>query len=109
MSGIHILLSDSHGIYLPQGFVEKFDMSDWHGVSAEDHEILSAGPEHEFYWDAWENILNTASHIDEDGMQWKLWQDGDLFAICEDRMTAEEYKNFFGEEKEVACVILKSN
>jgi len=102
MSGIHILLSDSHGVYIPQFFIEEFDPSEWRGIKAEDLEILRAGPEHEFYWETWDDILNNALHIDEDGMQWSLYQDGDLFAVCPDRMTAEEYKNFFGEEKEAA-------
>ena len=101
MSGINILLNDSRGVYIPQCFAESFDTNEW-SVRAEDADILKAGPDHEWYWEAWDNALNSAVFTDDDGMQWRLWQDGDLFAICEDRMTAEEYKHFFGEEKEVA-------
>ena len=104
MSGIIILkLNDSRGVYLPQCFVEDCGAAFW-SVCTEDRDILKAGPDHEWYWDAWENVLNSAVFTDDDGMRWELWQDwdeGDLFAICPDLMTAEEYKNFFGEEKEI--------
>lgn len=102
MSGVELLIDDHHGIYIPKHFVESFDLSDWSGIKAEDLEILRAGPEHELYWETWDDVLNNAIHTDEDGMQWMLHQDGDLFGVCQDRMTAEEYKNFFGEEKEAA-------
>jgi len=101
MSGIHILINDSHGVYIPQFFAEQFNVEGWE-VEKGDLDILIAGPEHDLYWDAWNDVTSYASYQDDDGMKWTLYQDGDLFAICEDRMTAEEYKNFFGEEKEVA-------
>ena len=96
MSGIEILLSDSRGVYIPRDFAMYFE--DMDGVSAEDMEILKAGPDAENYWDAWDCVLQnaTATH---NGNVWRLYQDGDLFAYCEALMTDEEYYGFFGEHR----------
>lgn len=95
MSGIEILLSDHHGIYIPKIFSEDF--GGW-GVSHEDVVDL-ASPENETYWDTWQAVLDYAQHTDSKGNVWRLWQDGDLFAYCDELMTDEEYKDFFGEER----------
>jgi hypothetical protein len=95
MSGIEIVYSDHHGIYIPKLFSEQ--CGGW-GVSHEDVVDL-ADPENEFYWDTWSNVLDYATLKDENGNLWRLWQDGDLFAYCEELMSDEEYKNFFGEER----------
>jgi hypothetical protein len=97
MSGISILVSDSHGIYIPQVFSETFE--GWNGIEPTDLEALNEGPEHEWYWEAWQSILSNAWRVDECGREWHLYQDGDLFAYCEQHMTDEEYKEFFGEER----------
>lgn len=58
------------------------------------------GPENcEWYWESWNNILDNAEYVDESGNIWRLYQDGDLFAICEDLMSDADYENFFGEER----------
>ena len=98
MSGIEILVSDSWGVYIPQRFAVTG--ANWKGISAEDHEILLAGPEHEDYWYAWEAIERDAYYTAPNGNTWRLYQDGDLWAYCEPLMTDEEYYNFFGEYRE---------
>jgi len=82
-----LLLSDARGIYIPRDFAEGFNMEDWH-VSAEDAAILLAGPDHEWYWEAWESVLNnatlttkTATKHYAPGTVFTLYQDGDLWAI----------------------------
>lgn len=95
MSGIEILLSDHHGIFIPKIFSEDF--GGW-GVTHEDVVDL-ASPDNEFYWETWEAVINYAQRTDSKGNVWRLYQDGDLFAICEELMSDEEYKNFFGEER----------
>jgi len=97
-SAINILVSCCHGIYVPQAFVEGYDLSLWNGIDAEDIETIQAGPEHEWYWDSWNDILNSASYS-LDGRTYRLHQDDDLFAICDELMTDEEYENFFGEAR----------
>ena len=98
MSGIRILLNDSRGIYIPQSFADYY-AEDWSNINSKDLEIISNGPENDFYWDAWNDITSSAEHVDENGNVWNLYQDGDLFAICYDLMDDEEYYNFFGEER----------
>ena len=72
------ILDGCHGIYIPQQFVTTF--TGWQGISLEDETICAAGPDHEYYWDAWDAILSRATYTDENGQEWFLWQDGDLFA-----------------------------
>ena len=91
-SGIDLLLNGARGVYVPQNFVECFDMGDWH-LSDDDIKDLS-DPNNEFYWDAWESVLNNAYFVDEEGNKWTLYQDGDLWAICYELMTEEELNNF---------------
>lgn len=90
---VEILLSDARGIYIPRDFVQGFDLSKWSGISESDVEILQ-NPENEWYWDAWESVLNNARFATDDGRVFTLWQDGDLFAICYESMTDEEKQNF---------------
>ena len=99
MSAIELLLADRNGVYIPKYFVEQY--ADMWDVNYEDRETCALGPDvdNEWYWEAWQNILDSATYIDEQGKIWHLWQDGDLWAYCEELMTNEEYLNFFGEER----------
>jgi hypothetical protein len=97
MSGIHILLSDHHGVYVPQVFANGFSMRRWH-VSGKDARLLRKGPSDEWYWETWDDV--TANAWMKDGKHiWRLYQDGDLFAYCEELMNDEEYEGFFGEPR----------
>jgi ribosomal protein S18 acetylase RimI-like enzyme len=89
----HLLISDSYGIYIPQKFCENFDLNTW-GLSESDKDVdvCLAGPDEEWYWEAWNTILNNAKHIDADGCEWHLEQDGDLFTV--------HYSEYEGEEDE---------
>jgi len=101
MSGIDLLVSDRHGVYIPQIFA-GFDFTNWTGIVAENIEVLLRGPDHEDsqnYWDIWNDVTMNAVHTDTNGNVWRLWQDGDLWVYCEALMTDEEYYNFFGEHR----------
>lgn len=37
--------------------------------------------------------------LDKDGHAWRLYQDGDLFATCDELMSDEEYEELFGESR----------
>ena len=103
MSGISLMISDSHGVYVPQVFAEKYDRSVWGPISDWAWENIELGPDHEnsqSYWDAWQEILDGASHTDENGNVWRLYQEGDLWAFCDALMTDDEYEQFFGEPRE---------
>lgn len=100
MSGIELLLNDSRGRFIPRDFAE-FDFTNWSGIEPEDIEILLVGPdESDWYWETWDHVLSYASYTDPKGRNtWTLHQDGDLFMICEELMTDEEYYNFYGEHR----------
>ena len=93
MSGIQLLLSDVHGVYIPKLFLESFLSFKVWGLLKSDFKVLRK-PDNEGYWEAWNFVLNNAKHTDKDGNVWQLWQDGDLWAICPDLMTEEEKQNF---------------
>lgn len=78
-----ILLSDRRGIYIPLHFAEGFKIGEggWQGIDAEDLETIQEGPETEYYWEAWDSILNKAFFVDQNGLRWTLFQDGDLWVI----------------------------
>lgn len=76
-----VLIDSAIGIYIPQNFAKMYD-EDRRWVGADDAEltILTKGPDHPLYWEAWEYVLDRARYYDKDGREWKLWQEGDLFA-----------------------------
>lgn len=76
-------LSDSRGIYIPHAFAASFSDRAKHvsGVSDEDWTILEAGPEHDQYWDAWQDALESARVTNDDGVIFTLYQDGDCWLI----------------------------
>lgn len=94
---VTLLLSDARGVYIPRDFVNNFDLAEWQGIKAGDA-MICENPEHPFYWDAWDAILSAAHHTDEEGNTYHLYQDGDLWALCYDRMSEEEKRNFGMEE-----------
>lgn len=87
--GLVLLLSDARGIYIPRDFM---DFENWQGVTDWQREQLE-NPDNEFYWDAWESVLNNATY-EKDGYTYHLMQDGDLWAYCLELMTEEERHNF---------------
>ena len=91
-SGIALLLNSARGVYIPQNFVECVDADEWH-LSEYDVKELS-DYNNDFYWDAWNSVLDTAYFVDGPGNKWTLFQDGDLWAICFELMTEEELDNF---------------
>lgn len=93
MGGVKLLLDECRGVYIPKAFAECFDLEAWRLTEA-DVETLLEGPENEWYWEQWHEVMARAYHLDEKGNRWFLYQDGSLFAMCPELMTAEERKNF---------------
>jgi len=78
---IQLLISDASGIYIPQEFARSYVVQE---ASLDgDMEICAAGPDEEYYWESWENILNHGTIMGTSGKAWTLMQDGDLWAIVE--------------------------
>lgn len=100
-SGLELLYSDSRGIYIPHAFCTYEGqpayehLARW-GLTEENqkHWIDACNPDSEWYWDAWEYILNNAKFKHTNGYTYCLLQDGDLWAYCLELMTDEEKQNF---------------
>ena len=88
------LLDSARGQYIPKAFAELCNMEEW-GISKEEAEILLSGPEHEWYWETWEEVLDSAEYINPAGNKYHLHQDGDLWAYCLERMSLEDQRNLF--------------
>ncbi|MFM7854170.1 MAG: hypothetical protein ACKO96_20170 [Flammeovirgaceae bacterium] len=99
MNAVILILSDARGIYIPRDFVcDNYneiatEHCDKWGIKQEDREILQ-NPEHDYYWGAWNEVLNYAKFTTKDGSIYNLYQDGDLWGICYEKMTDEEKQNF---------------
>lgn len=90
-SDCRLLLSDSHGQYIPSIFCEGMteETTEEFGISWEDALLCQSGPDEELYWEAWQSILDSAEW-EEDGEMWRLHQNGDLWAIRADVEIPEE-------------------
>jgi hypothetical protein len=78
----NLVLSSGHGIYIPQLFCNDVDeyRANCIGVDYKDVQICQQGPDHEWYWEAWQSILDNA-HIVSDDVTWRLHQDEDLWEV----------------------------
>lgn len=85
-------LSDARGIYIPRDFAASFANrdKDVQFVSDDDWAILEAGPNHEWYWEAWSNVTDnaivtdsTAQTISKFGapIEYVVYQDGDCLLV----------------------------
>ena len=83
--GRELFYSDSRGTRIPQDFAEDVDRSKVTGVDDDTWATLEAGDtvENEWYWEAWDDVLQNAVITDAKGQKWRLEQDGDLFLIPE--------------------------
>ena len=90
-----ILFADSSlGVYIPQFFAESCAEDIW-SVNEDDLQCLRQGPDEEFYWDTWVNVLdNATATLNGDTYHLHQSEHGDLWALCYDRMTDEEKEHF---------------
>ena len=100
MNTIEILLDSSRGTYIPRDFAKEIGGDRFEGIDREDWLTIKRGPDDEWYWDAWNNILEHATFTDPDGRVWTLHHDGDLFLVCDEIMSDEQYEEFWGEPRD---------
>lgn len=82
-----LLVNDHHGIYIAQIFCQSYsayitNMSE----VREDFDICLQGPDHEEYWDAWDDLINNVQFTNDRGEKYtigNLPESGDLWAIPE--------------------------
>ena len=96
-------LNDARGIYIPRDFANSFADRAKHvqNVSDEDWTILEAGPDHEWYWEAWVNVCDNAIVTDNDGVRFRVHQDGDCWLIPEGMEWSEEHDFFVWPEEQL--------
>lgn len=75
-----LLIDGCRGVHIPWHFAQ-YTSDYWQGINNEQLAVLACGPDNEEYWDVWDEVLVGAEHIDAQGNRWKLYQDGDLWAI----------------------------
>jgi len=85
---INCLLDSNRGIYIPQHFAQEMKLGlitgvDWSDVAP----ILLSGPDHEWYWEAWQDVLDHGI-VTKTGET--FYQDGDLFIVSEDHVWEDE-------------------
>ena len=80
-----LVLSDSHGIYIPQMWCSDLDQDQAEklGLNWRDVKQCQDGPDAEFYWEAWDCILSACEVTDDHGITWRLYQDGDLWEVAD--------------------------
>lgn len=105
INAVSCLVDSAAGTDVPKRFANNFsfecevgevDYPTWKGISVEELEILREGSDQDWYWETWDDVLGNATFTSNEGNVYHLWQDGDLFAYCEELMTDEEYRNLFG-------------
>lgn len=103
LDNVVLILSDARGIYIPRDFltdnyneIAEAHCSAWHLTEEnKDHWLDAINPDSDWYWEAWEWVLDNAYFIEEKtGKKYTLYQDGNLWGICYDAMTDEEKQNF---------------
>jgi hypothetical protein len=81
-----VLAVDSHnGIYSPKFFIEwyrGFIVNNDNGVMDSDIKDVLDGPDNEFYWEAWEDIMNNAV-LEINGVRYTIMQNEDVWFIPE--------------------------
>lgn len=92
MQGLQLLINDNMGVYIPKIFCERHDLQDF-GITLtdKDREIFQ-DPYNEGYWETWEDIYPKARYVDEQGNEWRLWLDGDLWLVCYNLLDDEGYE-----------------
>lgn len=97
-------LSDSRGIYIPRDFANSFAdrAKSVQGVDDKTWAILEAGPNHEWYWEAWEDVERDATVTDEHGHKYRVYQDGDCWLVPEGMEWSDELAWFAWPQEETA-------
>ena len=73
-------ISDTTGIYIPQVYANSEFRKMTLNVTSEAWDILEQGPDNDYYWETWDDVINEAK-VFIDGDEYTLWQDGDLWLM----------------------------
>ncbi len=85
-----ILFDEASGVYIPRRFAREIDrerctfdtkFGDNGPEQLSDWAILEAGPDHEHYWEVWDDVLRDCELTMDDGTKVRLEQDGSVFYV----------------------------
>jgi hypothetical protein len=78
-----LVCADVWGIYIPQLWCDGIAEADCApiGIDWRDVQTCQAGPDADWYWEAWQSILDSAAMTDDTGTTWRLYPDGDLWEV----------------------------
>ena len=71
-----LLVDSNRGVYVPQQFAQYFDSN----IKEADKAVLLAGPDHDDYWDIWDDVLDYCK-LEIANVECTLHQDSDLWAV----------------------------
>jgi hypothetical protein len=77
-----LFLDDHRGVYIPRDFANEIKRECVSGVDAKTWAILEAGPDHEWYWEAWSDVIDRATVKDGDTV-YTVYQDGPCWLVPE--------------------------
>ena len=80
LENAELFLDSNRGVYIPRDFAEVVRHELVENVTAEQWNVLQAGPDHECYWETWERVLDYAV-LDDGNRKFTLYQDGELWLI----------------------------
>lgn len=94
-----LFLSDARGIYIPRDFAKGIKRDYVAGIAPDTWKCLEAGPDHEWYWEAWAEVERDAIVTDPTtGIRYRVYQDGDCWLLPEG-MTATDSGELTWEER----------
>lgn len=107
MEKVILFALDAHGIYIPKYFAESIDrdavkLGGFNPSSIDEClEICAQGPEHEYYWDAWADLVDSLTiKLKATRQVFRLYQDGDLWLIDETAKAGVHHELWENEENE---------
>lgn len=88
-----LILSDVRGIYIPRDFCEGITEDECASLNIDwmDVQCCQRGPDEEWYWEAWSAIEQNLLYTDDNGRQWRIIQNGDLWEVPADCEIPEEF------------------
>ena len=81
-----LIIDGNRGIYIAQDFASYLVTNSvpYMGVDKNDIRVLLLGPDHPVYNEVWDHVSDNIVFQDEDGDEFRLYQNGDLLSYPND-------------------------
>lgn len=90
------IIDGNQGIYIPQEFVTRYRDSiiEPNKELQEAMDDVEEGPDNEWYWESWNDIIEHAVLLGTDGKKYTLYQDDSLYLVGEDEVWDENGQEY---------------